>query len=175
MDAFRHDLFLRSVVRAVQRPIAVHVDAITVIIEITGMRLIDTRMHANVRWGERCRTKASACCAAICKVPPIDAETAGCYSHHNVTVNQPGWLLGLLFFLYSNVIFLVLIRSNRDLYCGERSGEPIWGEEWVVCRNEQPWEVIRNGRYAQHFIYCPAMSVNGILKIGRTCSLIHLF
>lgn len=159
MDAFRHNLFLRSVVRAVQRAVAVHVNAITAFVEISTMRLIGTRLDANVGWGEGCRTKARHAAQQSARLHPY-AERAQCYRHHHVTMNHPGWLDVFIISL-----FFVPIRSNRDLNGGERSGEPIWGEEWVICRNEQPREVVRNGRYAQHFIYSPAMLVTARLLL----------
>lgn len=49
MDAFRHNLFLRSPLRAARRPITVCVNAITAIIAITRMRLIGTRLDGYKR------------------------------------------------------------------------------------------------------------------------------
>lgn len=96
MDAFRHDLFLRSVVRAVQRPIALHVNAITVIVEKNNRNAPNWHAH-----GCKCemQNKGSACCAATCKVPPIDAErereSTRC---HSASARMIGWcfLISLL-------------------------------------------------------------------------------
>lgn len=88
------------------------------------------------------------------KVTPNDAEGSRCYSMIKHSEGQEDGLALFSYFLTLMSFFLCHIRSNRDLHGGERSGEPVWGEQRVVCRNEQPWEVIRNGRYAHYFIYC---------------------
>lgn len=78
--------------RAVQRPTAVHVNAITAIIAITRMCLIDAPWMQNVKMERKMQNKGSACCAATCKVTPIDAKTAQCYMmKHSELDRMLGW------------------------------------------------------------------------------------
>jgi len=135
MDAFRHNLFLRSPVRAVQRPIAVHVNAITAIIAITTVRLIAARLGANVRWGERCRTKARHACAANCKVTPIDAETTQCYSHHDKSTRS----VSISFYFHSNVIILCLASGLIEISTVDRGVVSLYGvkSELFVAMNSR--------------------------------------
>lgn len=53
--------------------------------------------------------------------------------------------------IHFNACSLSCTRSGGDLHGGEGGGEPVRGEERAVRRNEQPREVVRNGRYAQQF------------------------
>nr|XP_046251105.1 fibroblast growth factor 2-like isoform X2 [Scatophagus argus] len=156
MDAFRHNLFLRSPVRAVQGPIAVHVNAI---ISITRMRLIDTRLDANVRWGEKMQNKGSACCAAICKVTPIDAERAQCYSQH--TLSQPGRSRGVVSLYGVKSELFVAMNSRGRLYGTTVFHDECKFKESLLPNNYNAYEsLVYRGSYI-------ALSKHGRVKRGN--------
>lgn len=97
---------------------------------VAHVKVRQTRLLQMLQQSERrMRNKGNALCAATCGVPPRGGGVCGMMLHANMN------------------LLLCPIRSDRDLHGGQRSGQPVWSQERLVRRDEQPREVIRNGRY----------------------------
>lgn len=120
---------------------------------------------------ERCRTKAPHAAHQSARLHPTDADTharahartrAHSETDRRVTGRDDSYSSSFLKAFSSGVIPFPCLRSDGDLHGGEGGGDPVRGEQRALRRHEQSRKVVRNGRYAQHFIYCPALNVNGL-------------
>lgn len=116
-----------------------HVNAITAIIAITRMRLIGTRLDANVRRGERCRTKARHAAQQSARLHPYTQR------EHNATVTRRRYWSShndrLVFQAHfcSNVIILCLVSGLIEISTVERGVVSLYGvkSELFVAMNSR--------------------------------------